>query len=651
MKSVLNFLWNIFKYLFILVFLIILIIYFLLLVKWSSTSSDNEKLLGPKTEVIVQADFGFRDLNKNGRLDPYEDSRLPTFVRVENLLTQMTIDEKAGLMFINITDFVADGSLFEKPKLNEPFSFFLETNSTLVAAKKMNHFNLINSYSAEAIAKWNNNIQLMAERTRLGIPVTSATDPRHGAIENPAASILTPFFSKWCSPLGFAAINDTLLVREFGDIARQEYRAVGLRLALHPMADLATEPRWARVGGTFGEDAEMAAKLTKAYILGFQGDTLCASSVACMTKHFAGAGPQKDGEDAHFHYGKDQVYPGDNFDYHLIPFRDGAFNANTSMIMPYYGIPTGQTNEEVGFAFNKELITTLLRDSLNFEGIICTDWGLITDSPVKKASAWGVENLDELGRAEKILNAGCDMFGGESRPDLVVELVNQNRISEERINQSVRRILKDKFVLGLFDDPYVDLDNLDMLINSRHIEKGKQAQRRSMVLLKNEENILPLAPTASIFLDGFDKASLKDYRKVMTNLSNADYVLLKLATPYEDRTSEMLENFFRQGTLQFQGEEKARIMELLKSKKTITVITMDRPPVIPDIAANSKALIIDFNNEDNIILDLIYGKFSPTGKLPIELPSSMEAVRNQKEDLPYDSKDPLYPFGFGLTYN
>ena len=106
------------------------------------------------------------------------------------------------------------------------------------------------------MATWNNNIQKMAERTRLGIPVTIATDPRHGATENPGASIPTPFYSKWCSPLGFAAIGDTVLMREFGDIARQEYTALGIRLSLSPMADLATEPRWGRINGTFGADAE-----------------------------------------------------------------------------------------------------------------------------------------------------------------------------------------------------------------------------------------------------------------------------------------------------------------------------------------------------------------------------------------------------------
>ena len=147
-------------------------------------------------------------------------------------------------------------------------------------------------------------------------------------------------FSQWPEPIGLAATGDAALVQQFGDIARQEYLAVGIRVALHPMADLATEPRWARINGTFGEDAELASRMVSAYIRGFQGEKLGPHSVACMTKHFPGGGPQKDGEDPHFSYGKDQVYPGNNFDYHLIPF-EAAFQAGTAQIMPYYGMPVG----------------------------------------------------------------------------------------------------------------------------------------------------------------------------------------------------------------------------------------------------------------------------------------------------------------------
>ncbi len=131
-----------------------------------------------------------------------------------------------------------------------------------------------------------------------------------------------------------------------------------------------------------------------AYILGYQGNALNDSSVACMTKHFSGGGPQKEGLDPHFEFQRGQVYPGKNFNYHLIPF-EAAFKAHTAAIMPYYGVPIDQTSENVGFAFNKEIITGLLRDKYHYDGVVCTDWGLITDAnlgtTIWPAGAWGVE--------------------------------------------------------------------------------------------------------------------------------------------------------------------------------------------------------------------------------------------------------------------
>ncbi|MEA3462799.1 MAG: glycoside hydrolase family 3 N-terminal domain-containing protein, partial [Bacteroidota bacterium] len=329
----------------------------------------------------------FRDLNKNGSLDVYEDSRAPMEERVEDLLGQMTLEEKAGCMFVSMIGMTAEGLPYDKPKLSRnPFDMMIALMvppaSELLVTKKLNSVNILNAYDPDIMALFNNNLQKFAERMRLGIPITIATDPRHSADNNPGASILTSAFSAWPNPLGLAATRDTMLVREFGDIARQEYRAVGLTVALHPMADLATEPRWARINGTFGEDANLSAAMTLAYVLGFQGDTLGINSVACMSKHFSGGGPQLKGDDAHFAFGKDQAYPGDNFDYHVIPFIEGALAAHTAQIMPYYGIPVGQTSEDVGFAFNKEIITVLLRDSLGFDGVVCTDWGITSDSKV-----------------------------------------------------------------------------------------------------------------------------------------------------------------------------------------------------------------------------------------------------------------------------
>ena len=617
-------------------------------VKWNRTSAANMKLLGEAASTLTENGYQFRDLNKNGQLDIYEDGRAAIDRRIDDLTNQMTLEEKAGLMFITMAGMDTDGALGESPVFNDPITFMLESNTTMVAQKNMNHFNIVQSTSAKAMATWNNNIQQLAECTRLGIPVTIASDPRHSARENAGASIPTPFFSKWCSPLGFAAIGDTTIMREFGDIARQEYTALGIRLALSPMADLATEPRWGRINGTFGEDAELSAQLTKAYVLGFQGDSLSSNSVACMTKHFAGGGPQEDGEDAHFPYGKNQVYPGNNFEYHLIPFEKGAFPANTAQIMPYYGVPVGQTGEEVGFGYNKEIITGMLRQKYKFDGVVCADWGLVSDSPAKPASAFGVEHLSEVQRAGKIIEAGCDMFGGEASPQWVIELVQSGELSEERLDLSIRRILKDKFRLGLFNNPYVAVDNFTVFNNEAINQKGEAAQRKSLVLLKNEKNILPLKKGVKLFVEGMDKEVVEKFSNIVSTPSEADYIILKLYTPFDPRSKYLLERFFQQGRLDFTAEEKSKYLKLIQTKPTITVMNLERPAVIPKINAATQALIGDFDCSDEIIMELIFGQFQPSGKLPFELPSSVEAVEQQKEDVPYDSKNPLYPFGAGM---
>lgn len=630
----------------------LIVVYAFFYIKWSRASSANMALLGIEAPTLTINGYQFRDLNKNGQLDIYEDSRQSVEARTEDLISQMNVEEKAGMLFIHMMVMGENGELNEIPSLTNPFSLMLESTSTQVARKLMNHFNILQAPSAEGMVKWNNDLQKMAEKTRLGIPITIATDPRHGKEMNIGTAISTRFFSRWPSPLGMAATRDSALVHEFGDIARQEYLAVGLKVALHPMADLATEPRWARVNGTFGEDAYLSAKLTEAYVLGFQGDSLSSTSVACMTKHFSGGGPQEDGWDAHFASGPGQAYPGNNFDYHLIPFTEGAFKAKTAQIMPYYGIPNGQTSEDVGFAFNKEIITDLLRDSLGFEGVVCTDWALVTDMFVKEASAWGVEHLSEKERVKKILDAGCDMFGGESRTDLVVELVNEGSISEARIDESIRRILRDKFILGIFENPYLDNSKLSIFQNQEFKEKGKEAQRKSMVLLKNQDSFLPLSKGIKVFVEGMDKEAVSAFTSVVDSPEEADVILLKFtAATSPPEGGGFLERIFPQGRLDFPEEELAEKLELINKKPTVTILTMGRPPVVPEIDALSKAMIAEFEIEDDIICEMIFGEFNPTGKLPMEIPSSPEAVEKQMEDMPYDSENPLYPFGHGLTYN
>lgn len=635
--------------------IIVTILLTVVYIKSYNIYKDATKLVGKEAPVLKIDGQDFRDLNKNGKLDAYEDYRVNIEDRITDLISQMTLEEKAGSMFITMAAMNTDGSLSETQSAFNPISYIVEGNSAMVLGKNMNHLNTLQSTSPEAMVIWHNNIQKLAERTRLGIPVTLATDPRHGVPNAPGASIYSPFFSSWPSTLGLAATRDSNLVREFGDIARQEYKALGFRLTLSPMADLATEPRWGRINGTFGEDAELAATMTKAYILGFQGDTINENSVECMIKHFAGGGPQETGRDAHFPPGH-QVYPGNNFNYHLIPFVKGAFAAGVTQIMPYYGAPMGQTTENVGFGYNKDIITGLLRNTYHYEGIVCTDWGLVTDAKVlgytlKPAAAHGVENLTEKQRVEKIINAGCDMFGGEALPNIVVELVKEGKISEKRIDSSMRRILKEKFRLGLFDHPYIDPAGIKVINNANFAAKGIEAQQKSLVLLKNDDHILPLKSNTKIFLQGFSKEETKDYTNVVKNVESADVIVLKIGTP-DNAGSEkyILQKLFNHGSLAFTEKEEARLLKIIQSKPTITVINLQRPAVIPTINKYSKALIADFSSQDNVILDLVLGKFKPSGKLPFELPSSMDEVVKQKEDMPYDTKNPLYKFGAGIGY-
>lgn len=579
----------------------------------------------------------YRDLNKNGKKDIYEDASQPIEKRVEDLLSQMNVEEKAGLMF--------------NARWNGDFGAPLGVLDSLIEQVNISHVNMPGMPTAKAIMEHHNRVQKMAENTRLGIPITFYTDPRHNIRYNEMTGE-NRFHSYFPSELGFGAIGDADLVKEFGDISRQEYLALGIRLALHPMADLATEPRWFRNYTTFGEDADLSAKLTKAYIQGFQGDELGPHSVLTMTKHFPGGGPQKDGMDSHFDTGKEQVYPGNNFDYHLKPFTEGALPAGTAQMMLYYGQPIGITKEEVAFAFNKEIVTDLLRDSLGFDGVVCTDWVLINDGPAKPASAWGVEHLSAKERVQKIIDAGVDMFGGESCAELVVELVNEGGISQKRLDESIRRILHDKFILGIFDNPYLSEEKLKVFENETHKAKGKEAQRKSLVLLKNEENILPLAENIKVYPKGIDPKALEGYATVVETPEAADVIVLKFGTPHTpvENPKYFLQRIFLEGRLDFPEKEKQGMLDLIQTKPTVSIFTMHRPAVIPDINAASKALVVDFDCQDDILAELIFGKFKPTGKLPIEMPSSVKAVEAQLEDVPHDSENPLYPFGAGLSY-
>lgn len=596
----------------------------------------------------------YRDLNRNGVMDPYEDPRRPAEVRTDDLLHRLSLDEKIGLLFQTVIEVGPHGTLLERPgRISK------SPTSTVVAGKFINHFNVHGLESARAAATWNNALQALAEQTPHGVPVTISTDPRHSFTENSGVAFSAGPFSQWPDALGLAAIDDPAVIRDFAERAGQEYRAVGIRAALHPQIDLATEPRWARQLQTFGANTERVAEYTRAYLSGFQSETLGPDSVACVTKHFPGGGPQKDGEDAHFPYGREQVYADGAFAAHLTPFL-AAIESGTAGIMPYYGMPVGleidgEPVEEVGFGYNRQILTGLLREKLEYDGVILTDWELVNDNivgdQVLPARAWGVEHLDPAERMLKILNAGADQFGGEECTEILLGLVSDGLVEEERIDQSARRLLLVKFQLGLFDDPYVDVHQAQKVVGSpENRAAGLRAQARSVTVLENRENFLPWKGSPRIHLEGVSPEALKGKARVVNAPEDADLALVRINAPFQYRNDLFLEDYFHQGDLQFPPGLIYRLRQIASLTRLHVDVIMDRPAIVSPFADVVNGLTVSFGVSDEALISALFGEIPPQGNLPIEIPRSMSAIQAAHESLP-GTADPQYPLGYGLRLN
>jgi beta-glucosidase len=645
----------------------------------SGADSPKQPILGHRSAPLLKVDgLTFKDLNRNGKLDPYEDWRLPSEVRTADLVRRMSLEELAGLM--------VHGTL---PSVGSMAQLGVGAEYDLVKVREFVNEDHVNTFitrlngSAAGFAKQNNEVQAIAESSRWGIPITISSDPRNHFNQVLGAGTQDKAFSKWPELLGFAALNDAKLTRRFGDVVRREYEAVGIRESLAPQADLATEPRWARINGTFGEDSEIAKRMVEAYVAGIQKgpDGLNAGSVAAVVKHWAGYGAAKDGWDSHNYYGRYAEFSEHGFEQHLIPFT-GAFEAHVGAVMPTYSILQnlvldGNPVEQVGAGFNRQLLSDLLRGKYGFSGVILSDWAITNDCPVacrdgasdgKKPTPddigmpWGVEELTVAQRFAKAINAGVDQVGGTERSDAIVEAVHNGSVSETRVREAASRILLQKFQLGLFEQPYVDESQAAAVAGSEEfVSEGEAAQARAVVLLENKQAastgkpLLPIAPkNKKIYLYGIAaKTAEAAGFNVVTDPARADLAIIRAPSPYQ---SEHPNYFF--GLRQHEGrlaflETDAAYAELLRVSATVPtlfVTTLERPLILTNVRPHATALLGDFGISDEALMALVTGKVSPEGRLPFELPSSSEAVQKQKSDLPHDSDSPLFPFGFGLHY-
>jgi beta-glucosidase len=488
-------------------------------------------------KILTLDGINFKDLNKNGQLDKYEDWRLSIDERAKDLAAKMTTEQIAGLMLYSGHQAVpANPRGFGSATYNgKPFaesgaqpSDLTDQQKKFLTEDNLRHVLVTRVQSPEVAAKWNNNVQALVESLGLGIPSNNSSDPRNTAVASTEYNLgAGGSISMWPEELGMAATFDPAMVQKFGSIASKEYRALGIATALSPQIDLGTEPRWSRLNGTFGEVPALATDMARAYVDGFQTSTGAAeikagwgfTSVNAMVKHWPGGGPEEGGRDAHFAYGKFAVYPGNNFQEHLAPFVDGAFKLSgktkqAAAVMPYYTISFNQdktNNENVGNGYSKYLITDLLRNKYGYDGVVCTDWLVTADEgktpDVFLGKSWGVEKLSVAERHYKVLMAGVDQFGGNNAAGPVLEAYQMGvkehgeAFMRNRLEQSATRLLRNIFQVGLFENAYLDpAASSKMVGNPEFMKAGYDAQLKSVVLLKNKANVLPVAKTKTVYI-------------------------------------------------------------------------------------------------------------------------------------------------------
>lgn len=683
-------------------------------------------------KLLIADGFAFKDLNKDGKLDPYEDWRLSSTERANDLAAKMSLEQIAGLMLYSAHQSIPARGGFRGPTmyggkafaesgakpsdLSDPQMEFLENDN-------LRHVLITSVESPAVAAQWNNNAQAMVEGLGMGIPVNTSSDPRHGSDsyaefnEGAGGDI-----SMWPGTLGIAASFDPELMLQFGEIASKEYRALGIATSLSPQIDLATEPRWSRFDGTMGEDPNLATDMARAYVDGFQssdkGEGWGFQSVNAMVKHWPGGGPEEGGRDGHFGYGAYAVYPGNNLKDHIQPFTQGAFKLNgptkmASAVMPYYTISFGQdtkNNDLVGNGFNKYLITDVLRGEYGYEGVLCTDWGITRDvSAIDKfeGKSWGVETLTVAERHYKVIEAGMDQFGGNNEMGPILEAYELG-VSEhgeeymrKRFEITAVRLLNNIYRVGLFENPYLDVAETEKVVgNAEYMKTGFDAQLRSIVMLKNQANALPIKEKKKVYVPQryipastnwwgietpakeeypFNMEVIGKYFEVVVNPADADFAIVGIKNPdggvgYDRADLEKGGNGYVPISLQY-GPYKAvsaretslaggspledfsnrsyknksvtasnssdmKLVNETKSKMgnkpVVVLINIGKPMIFSEIEKSASSILVHMGVQDEALMQILIGKAEPSALLPFQMPSDMKTVETQFEDVPRD---------------
>ena len=619
--------------------------------------------LNPHSKSVLEVDgYQFIDLNGNGELDVYEDWRQDAETRAADLVSQMTVREKIAQMQHPTYLPRADGKI--APYLK---NYCSEYGIGMLLIRELN--------SVEAAATTMNTIQEYAEASRLGVPVLVSMDSVHG-LSYVSGATVTPH------NLALAATRDEALVTKLAEIARDEHLAVGVRMTLSPEADIASEPRWGRVMETFGEDPDLVTQMVTAQVVAFQNgrDGLNTGSIVACMKHFPGAGPQMEGKDT-----SPIISSEETLQIHLKPYY-AALEVNVASIMPYYSVPLALDMENSAIG-SKATLQDLLRDEMGFTGIIQTDWGMIWAIQEALGTMTGEEVSDEEAILIGVTQSRVDGIGGESIRliDLMEEYTQEGKIDEAILTAAATRIVKVKFEMGMFENPYCDVDYAVSFVGNEENQKvNLQAAREAMTLLKND-GALPLNPDAkqTILVCGpraFDTDSLvggwssaqdgltiadavaayagenttvltekEDVGVIKELAQQADVIIVSIGEP-----SYQHDPVWGYDTLEIvQSQQEILEAAVASGKTVITVVTGGRPYILTWCDENTNAILEAYypGAKGGIaIAETLFGMNNPTGKTPMQFPRNMESVNAQEGDVSFDLENPLYDYGFGLSY-
>lgn len=632
-------------------------------ISFAEGETYTQPTLNPHSKSIIEVDgYQFIDLNGNGELDVYEDWRQDAETRANDLVSQMTVREKIAQMQHPTYLPRADGKI--APYLK---NYCSEYGIGMLLIRELN--------SVEAAATTMNTIQEYAEESRLGVPVLVSMDSVHG-LSYVSGATVTPH------NLALAATRDEALVTKLAEIARDEHIAVGVRMTLSPEADIASEPRWGRVMETFGEDPDLVTQMVTAQVVAFQNgkDGLNNGSIVACMKHFPGAGPQMEGKDT-----SPIISSEETLQIHLKPYY-AALEVNVASIMPYYSVPLALDMENSAIG-SKATLQDLLRDEMGFTGIIQTDWGMIWAIQEALGTMTGEEVSDEEAILIGVTQSRVDGIGGESIRliDLMEEYTQEGKIDEAILTAAATRIVKVKFEMGMFENPYCDVDYAVSFVGNEESQKvNLQAAEEAMTLLKND-GTLPLNPDAkqTILVCGpraFDMDSLvggwssaqegltiadavaayagenttvltekEDVEVIKELAQQADVIIVSIGEP-----SYQHDPVWGYDTLEIvQSQQEILEAAVASGKTVITVVTGGRPYILTWCDENTNAILEAYypGAKGGIaIAETLFGLNNPTGKTPMQFPRDMESVNAQEGDVSFDLENPLYDYGFGLSY-